>query len=208
MLELNYIRENTDAVIAALRARGVELTLEPILELDRERREMLVEVEQLKKTRNERSREIGAIVKSGQDAEPAKGEVREIGERISKFEQRLTETESELDARLAELPNVPHESVPVGRDESHNAVVRTRGTLPEFSFEPRPHWELGELLGILDFERAAKISGARFAVLFGEGALLERALIQFMLDLHTNEHGYLEVLPPFLINQDSLIGTG
>ncbi|HXV75091.1 MAG TPA: serine--tRNA ligase [Candidatus Polarisedimenticolaceae bacterium] len=208
MLELSYIREQSDRVRQSLADRGESLSLEPLLELDRVRREMLVEVERLKQTRNERSREIGSIVKSGGDAEPAKREVRELGERITVVERRLDETSAELDRRLTELPNVPHDSVPIGRQPQDNPVVRRWGEKPEFAREPLPHWEVGTRLGILDFERAAKISGARFAVLVGDGALLERALIQFMLDLHTREHGYTEVLPPFMVNSRSLFGTG
>jgi len=208
MLELNYIREHSAEVAEFLRRRGVELTLEPILELDRERRERLVEIEGLKKRRNERSREIGGIVKSGGDAEPLKKEVREVGERIAELERSLETTQAQLDARLQEVPNVPHPSVPEGRTEVDNELVRTWGEPPDFSFEPRAHWDLGVELGILDFERATKISGARFALLIGDGALLERALIQFMLDLHTREHGYTELLPPFMVNSRAMFGTG
>lgn len=208
MLELSYIREYTDRVAAALRKRGMELTLEPLLEADRRRRELLVEIESLKKTRNERSREIGGIVKSGGDAEPLKREVREIGERTAELQQTLEKTQTLVDTRLQEIPNVPHDSVPEGTTEDDNEFVRSWGDKPEFSFEPKAHWDLGVELGILDFERATKISGARFAVLLGDGALLERALIQFMLDLHTREHGYTEMLPPFLVNAQALFGTG
>jgi seryl-tRNA synthetase len=208
MLELSYIREHSSEVAESLRRRGVELTLEPMLELDRERRERLVEIEGLKKHRNERSREIGGIVKSGGDAEPLKKEVRELGERIAELERSLETTQAQLDERLQEVPNVPHTSVPEGRTEEDNELVRTWGERPDFSFEPRAHWDLGVELGILDFERATKISGARFALLFGDGALLERALIQFMLDLHTREHGYTEVLPPFMVNSRAMFGTG
>jgi len=208
MLELNYIREHTDRVTAGLRKRGSDLTLEPLLEADRRRRELLVEIEGLKKTRNERSREIGGIVKSGGDAEPLKREVREIGERAAELQRVLEETQAIVDARLHEIPNVPNDSVPEGTTEDDNQPVRSWGEKPEFSFEPRAHWDLGVALGILDFERAVKTSGARFSVLLGDGALLERALIQFMLDLHTREHGYTEMLPPFMVNAGALFGTG
>jgi len=208
MLELNYIREHTDRVTAGLRKRGSDLTLEPLLEADRRRRELLVEIESLKKTRNERSREIGGIVKSGGDAEPLKREVREIGERAAELQRVLEETQAIVDARLHEIPNVPNDSVPEGATEDDNQPVRSWGEKPEFSFEPRAHWDLGVALGILDFERAVKTSGARFSVLLGDGALLERALIQFMLDLHTREHGYTEMLPPFMVNAGALFGTG
>jgi seryl-tRNA synthetase len=208
MLELNYIREHTDRVAAGLRKRGMELTLEPLLEADRRRRELLVEIENLKKRRNERSREIGGIVKSGGDAEPLKREVREIGERTDELQKELEQTQAVVDARLHEIPNVPHDSVPEGTTEDDNQLVRSWGEKPEFSYEPKAHWDLGVELGILDFERAVKTSGARFAVLLGDGALLERALIQFMLDLHTREHGYTEMLPPFMVNAQALFGTG
>jgi seryl-tRNA synthetase len=208
MLDLNYIREHTDRVAAALRKRGMELTLEPLLEADRRRRELLVEIENLKARRNERSREIGGIVKSGGDAETLKREVREIGERIAELETELEETQALVDARMHEIPNVPHDSVPEGTTEDDNQLVRSWGEKPEFDFEPKAHWDLGVELGILEFERAVKISGARFAVLLGDGALLERALIQFMLDLHTREHGYTEMLPPFMVNAQALFGTG
>jgi seryl-tRNA synthetase len=208
MLELAYIREHADEVADALRKRGVERTLDPLLAADKRRRELLVEIEDLKQQRNQQSRKIGGIVKSGGDAEPLKREVREIGERTAELEQELEQTQALLDEMLHEIPNVPHESVPEGADEDANELVRTWGETPEFSFEPKAHWDLGVELGILEFERAAKISGARFAVLLGDGALLERALIQFMLDLHTREHGYTEMLPPFMVNARSLFGTG
>ena len=208
MLEMNTIREQTDRVAAGLRKRGSELMLEPLLEADRRRRELLVEIESLKKTRNERSREIGGIVKSGGDAEPLKREVREIGERTAELQGLLEETQALVDSRLHEIPNVPHDSVPEGTTEDDNQFVRSWGDKPEFSFEPKAHWDLGVALGILDFERAVKTSGARFSVLLGDGALLERALIQFMLDLHTREHGYTEMLPPFMVNAGALFGTG
>jgi seryl-tRNA synthetase len=208
MLELNYIREHTDRVAAALRKRGMDLTLEPLLEADRKRRDLLVEIESLKKQRNERSREIGGIVKAGGDAEPLKRQVREIGERVAELQKTLDETQAQLDEWLHEIPNVPDDSVPEGTTDDDNELVRSWGTKPEFSFEPKAHWDLGVELGILDFERATKTSGARFAVLLGDGALLERALIQFMLDLHTREHGYTEMLPPFMVNANALFGTG
>jgi seryl-tRNA synthetase len=187
MLELNYIREHTDRVAAALRKRGMDLTLEPLLEADRKRRDLLVEIESLKKQRNERSREIGGIVKAGGDAEPLKRQVREIGERVAELQKTLDETQAQLDVRLHEIPNVPDDSVPEGTTEDDNELVRSWGTKPEFSFEPKAHWDLGVELGIL---------------------LLERALIQFMLDLHTREHGYTEMLPPFMVNANALFGTG
>jgi len=208
MLDLNYMRDHADRVGQALRKRGLDLTLEPLLDLDRRRRELLVEAEALKKRRNDRSREIGDVVRAGGDAEPLKAETRELGDRIRELEQELESTENELGQRMHEIPNLPHDSVPEGRSAEDNALVRTWGEIAASDFPARPHWELGVELGILDFERAAKLSGARFTVLFGAGALLERALIQFMLDLHTREHGYTEVLPPFMVQARALFGTG
>ena len=208
MLDLAYIREHADEVALALRKRGMDVTLEPLLALDRRRREQLVEVEGLKQRRNERSREIGSLVRDGADAAPLKQEVREIGDRIRELEETLERTEGELTGQLHELPNAPHDSVHAGSGEEDNAVVRTWGEPRATDPPARPHWEIGVELGILDFERAAKVAGARFAVLWGAGALLERALIQLMLDLHTREHGYTEVLPPFMVHARALFGTG
>ena len=208
MLDLAHIREHADGVARALRKRGMDVTLEPLLELDRRRRDLLVVVEGLKQRRNERSREIGSLVREGGDAAALKQEVREVGDKIRELEQTLERTEAELTEQLHELPNAPHDSVPAGSGDEDNPVVRTWGERSATDVPARPHWEVGVELGILDFERAAKIAGARFAVLWGAGALLERALIQFMLDLHTREHGYTEVLPPFLVHERALFGTG
>ena len=208
MLDPNVIRNQPDDVAAALRKRGSALTLEPVQRLDAERRELLVQVETLKKSRNERSREIGGLIRSGGDAVDLKEEVRQIGTRISELESELERVQADLDARLSELPNLPHASVPAGTTEEDNRVERSWGEPPAFDFEPRAHFDLGVAAGILDFERASKISGARFALLIGDGALLERALISLMLDLHTREHGYTEVLPPFLVQRQALFGTG
>ena len=208
MLDLQLIREQTATVGAGLRRRGLEGSLEPLLELDSRRRGLLVEVESLKKERNDKSRQIGGIVKSGGDAGPLKDEVRSIGTRISEIDADLETTQAELDRLLRELPNLPHASVPDGADEADNREERRWGEPRTFDGEPKAHWDLGAGLGILDFQRAAKIAGARFALLMGDGALLERALIAFMLDLHTREHGYTEVLPPFMVNAGALFGTG
>ena len=208
MLDLRLLREDPGAVAAGLRRRGAESALDPLLVLDARRRERLVEVEALKMTRNVRSREIGGLVKAGDDAARLKEEVRGIGTRIAEIEAELTTIEAGIEARLVELPNLPHASVPNGTSADDNPVVRSWGEAREFPFEPKPHWDLGPALGILDFERATKVAGARFAIAFGDGALLERALMQFMLDLHTGEHGYTEVLPPFLVNERSMFATG
>jgi seryl-tRNA synthetase len=208
MLDLNYVREHGEDVEAALRKRGMEMSLAPLRKLDGERRAVLVEVEGLKKHRNESSRKIGRLIKAGEDPGPLKEEMRRVGEKISSLENRLKEVEDELRAFMLELPNMPHESVPEGTTSEDNPVVRTWGERPSFDFEARAHWDLGPALGILDFERAAKIAGARFALYVGDGARLERALIQFMLELQTTEHEYTEVLPPFMVNAEALVGTG
>ena len=207
MLDLNYVREHLDEVTDALSKRGAVAYLDSFGALDARRRALLVEVEELNRTRNEKSRRIGGLIKDGQDAEPLKQEVRGIGDKIAALKGDLESTEAELTSLMHQLPNLPHESVPVGETEAQNRVEREWGEKPEFGFEPKAHWDLGVELGILDFERATKITGARFAIYFGDGAKLERALIQFMLDMHTTEHGYTEVLPPFMVNERSLFGT-
>ncbi|MDN5293681.1 MAG: seryl-tRNA synthetase [Eubacteriales bacterium] len=208
MLDLKFVRSNPEVVEEALRKRGVEMTLEPFLRLEEKRRKLLVEAESLKNKRNVVSEEIGRLKKNGQPADDLIAEMRQVGQRIKELDQQIEEIERELRNTLLNIPNIPHESVPVGKDSSENVEVRRWGEPRRFEFEPLPHWEIGEKLGILDFERAAKITGARFTVYRGAGALLERALINFMLDLHTREHGYTEIFPPFLVHQDSMIGTG
>jgi len=208
MLDLSFIRENPDAVKEAMRKRGATSSIEAILELDTQRRAALVEVEGLKKTRNESSKKIGQLIKEGGDVQAQKDEVKRIGARITAIENTLESIETRLGDRMFDVPNITHESVPVGNTEDDNEVVATWGEPREFDFEPQPHWDIGTNLGILDFERAAKIAGARFVLYLGDGARLERALIQFMLDLHTEEHGYIETIPPFLVNRNALIGTG
>jgi len=208
MLDLHYVRDHLDEVAQAVRKRGMEVSFDRFRELDGRRRELLVQVEGLKKERNEKSRSIGRVVQAGGDAEAARAEVRELGAAIARLEAELEAAEAGLSELMRELPNVPHPSVPEGRGAEDNPVLRTWGEPPRFDFACKAHWDLGVELGILDFERAAKISGARFALYVGDGALLERALIQFMLDLHTREHGYTELLPPFLVNAQACFGTG
>ncbi len=208
MLDLHHVREQLQQVEAALRTRDPGLALDDFRKLDQTRRALLVEVERLKKTRNESSRDIGQLIQQGAAAEPLRAEVRKLGERIAELERALEQAQEELERLLHRLPNLPHSSVPLGRSAADNPVLREWGAKPVFDFEPRDHADLGPALGLLDFERAARISGARFALYVGEGARLERALIQFMLDLHTREHGYTEVLPPFMVNAGSLFGTG
>ncbi len=208
MLDLARLRERPDDAAAALRRRDATLGVTEVLRLDERRRAVLVEVEALKKRRNESSREIGAIVKSGRDAGPLREAMRRVGEEITALERELQEIEPALRDVLLRLPNFPDASVPDGTSADDNPVVRTWREPRRFDFEPKAHWDLGADLGILDFERAAKLAGARFALYMGAGARMERALIQLMLDLHTGEHGYLEVIPPFMVNADALRGTG
>jgi len=211
MLDLHMIREQTDKVRAALRVLGAEdAPIDRVLELDQERRALLVEVEELRARRNAGSKPIGQLMREGRraEAEALKAELAAAGERIPQLEERLRQVDAELQDALLRIPNLPHPSVPVGKDESENVVVRQEGTLPSFDFEPLPHWDLGPALGILDFERGVKISGTRFYVLKGLGARLQRALIAWMIDLHVNEHGYTEVYPPFVVKRECLVGTG
>jgi len=209
VLSLQAIRENPGEVAEGLARKGVDpAEVEAILLEDRRHRELLREAEALKAERNARSKEIGRLKKAGGDTAEVQAEVRALGERIAALDREAAEREAVLRDRLLRLPNLPHPSVPQGPDETGNAVVKVWGEPPRFSFPPRPHDELGVALGILDFERAAKISGARFVVYRGAGALLERALIAFMLDLHTSRHGYTEVIPPYLVKAEALYGTG
>jgi seryl-tRNA synthetase len=211
MLDLSYVRENLDAVRAALEKRGMPgEVLEDFAQADAERRRVIAESDRLNAERNTASREIGALMKDGKrdEADARRKAVGDLKEAISELDQQREAAEASMRDMLAALPNIPHESVPVGKDESANRVERVWGEKPEFDFEPKDHVDLGTSLGILDLERATKIAGARFAILLGAGARLERALIDFMLDLHTREHGYLETLPPFIVNRDALFGTG
>ncbi|HFC98535.1 MAG TPA: serine--tRNA ligase [Thermosulfurimonas dismutans] len=208
MLDLKVLRERPQWVKQRLATRGGDYPIERILDLDTRRRHLISELDRLRHERKTLSEEIGRLKRQGQDTEDLVSRVKLLGERIKALEGELREVEGEQKRLLLELPNLPHESVPVGEDEKDNQVVKRWGDLPRFDFRPRPHWEIGVELGILDFERAAKITGSRFTVYYGAGALLERALINFMLDLHIRKHGYREVLPPFMVNQETLIGTG
>ena len=211
MLDLNYVRANLERVRAALEARGFPVAaLDDFAALDAERRRAIAESDALNAQRNASSREIGALMKEGrkEEAESRRKEVGEIKERMANLERARDEAEQRMQELLATVPNVPHESVPIGRDETANVEVRQWGEAPRFDFEPQDHVDIGTRLGILDLERAAKIATARFAILRGAGARLERALINFMLDVHTREHGYEETLPPFIVNANALFGTG
>jgi seryl-tRNA synthetase len=208
MLDLKFVRDNTGRVSQMLGDRQVDLDLKPFQELDEKRRRILKEVEEFKRRRNVASEVIATIRKEQGDATDRIEEMREVSQRIKTLDQQLTVIQERFDEILLLIPNMPHDSVAVGKDEKDNPVVKVWGKPPEFDFEPKPHWDVAESLGILDFERAAKITGARFALYWGIGAALERALISFMLDLHTRLHGYLEVLPPFIVNSTSLTGTG
>lgn len=208
MHDLSTFRNHLDEFAARLATRGFTLDLNDFRELDSRRRAAVTETEQLRALRNSESTEISKLRKQGADTSERQQKVREIGDRISALDEQLKALDDEFRLHLAGIPNVPHESVPIGRNEEENVEVRRWGKPPEFAFQPQAHWDLGPALGVLDLERAAKITGARFAVYYDLGAKLERALINFMLDTHTREHGYTEVLPPFMVNSDSLFGTG
>jgi seryl-tRNA synthetase len=209
MLDLNRIRTEPDAVKAGLARKGVPASeVDAVLELDERRREAIAKAEALKSKRNEVSKQIGLLKKQGADTSEVQAEMRAVGEEIAALDQAASEAEAAQRDRLLRIPNLPSESVPDGADESANRVEKVWGAPPSMSFEPKAHDELGVALGIVDFEAAAKISGARFVVYRGLGAALERALISFMLDLHTRRHGYTEVLPPYLVKAHALEGTG
>jgi seryl-tRNA synthetase len=211
MLDLNYVRENLEKVRAALQTRGVaDEVLSQFVVLDDSRRRLIAQSDQANAERNAASREIGSLIRQGKlDESRARRErVGELKDRIAELDRVRNVAEARILELLSTLPNIPHESVPVGLDESDNFEVRRWGTKPEFDFEPKDHVDIGTALGILDLDRAAKIAAARFAILNGEGARLERALISFMLDVHAREHGYQETLPPFIVNKAALFGTG
>ncbi len=207
MLAREYLRENADAYRIALKNRGSNADIDRFLSLDTERRQTIASVETLKNQRNVASQEIAALKKAKQDASAQIEAMKRVGDEIKQLDERLAAIEDELRALEYDFPNAPHESVPVGADESANRVERTWGEKPKFDFTPKAHWDLGEALGILDFDRGAKITGARFSLIVGKGAKLNRALIDFFLD-HASERGYTEVVPPYIVNADSLRGTG
>jgi seryl-tRNA synthetase len=208
MHDLNFFRNNLESVSDRLAARGFQVDTAAFQELDRKRRAALTESEQLKQVRNAASMEISKLRKEGVDTADRQQQMRAIGEKISALDAEAAKLDDEFRDLLARIPNIPHESVPAGKSAEDNVEEKRWGSPREFDFTPKAHWDLGPDLGILDLERAAKVAGARFAVYWGAGARLERALINFMLDIHTREHGYQEVLPPFLVNSASLYGTG
>jgi len=209
MLDIRSVRENPERVREALKKRGdSEEILERFLQVEEERLNLLRKVEELRQKRNQISQEIGKLKKQGQDASHLMKEAKEISDRISEDQEHLRALEEKAISELLMIPNIPHDSVPLGKDDTENVEIRRWGEPPQFDFEPRNHWDIGEALDILDFERAGKIAGARFVINKGAGALLERALMNFMLDLHTKEHGYKEIFPPILVNRDAMTGTG
>jgi len=210
MLDLAFVRSNLELVEEKLRARAADpaALLGDFRALDQNRREAITTSERLKARRNDLSQQVGALKKAGQDATAVMDETRALKEELDNLDQTAAALDDRLRQLLSGIPNLTRDEVPTGRSEADNLTVKTWGEKPALDFEPKPHWELGEALGILDLERAAKLSGARFAVYMGAGARLERALIGFMLDLHTTKHGYTEVLPPFMVNSKSLFGTG
>ncbi|TYR72565.1 serine--tRNA ligase [Rossellomorea vietnamensis] len=209
MLDIRYLRANFEEVKNRLQDRGEDLSdFEKFEELDVKRRELLVETENLKSKRNEVSQRIAEMKKEKQNADDLIVEMREVGGLIKKLDEELKEVEGSLDHLMLSIPNIPHESVPVGAEEEDNVEARKWGEVPTFDFEPKPHWDLATDSGILDFERASKVTGSRFVFYKGLGARLERALINFMMDLHMDEHGYEEMLPPYMVNRESMTGTG
>jgi seryl-tRNA synthetase len=208
VLDLKFVRENLEAIKVSAQNRNTTVDLDAFTELDTKRRDILPELESLRARRNQVSSEVGKIKKQGGDPSAVFAEMKEVGSRIKSLEEDLKEALDKLETLLLTIPNPPHESVPVGASEDDNSTVSTWGEPRQFDFEPLNHWDIGENLDIIDFERAARMTGARFAVMKGMGARLERALINFMLDLHTGEHGYTEILPPFMVNSNSMTGTG
>ncbi len=208
MLDIKFVRANIDKVEEMLKTRNMKMDLSEFKELEEKRRKLITEVEGLKALRNEKSKELGKLKKEGKLTDDLRAEMQDLSERIKNLDNELREIEEKLQNILLNIPNMLHDSVPIGQDENDNVVYKVYGEKRNFSFEPKPHWEIGESLGILDFKRASKLAGARFSLYIGPGALLERALINFMLDLHTKEHGYIEVLPPFMVNRKTMTGTG
>ena len=208
MLDIKFVRDNLDIVKTMLKNRNNPLNLDGFTDLEKKRREILNETEQLKTKRNTVSKQIGAMKKAGQDTSEISTEMREVGNKISELDSKLRDIEAELRDILLHIPNIPKDDVPIGKDDSENPEIRRWGEPRKFDFEPKAHWDIGEALDILDAERAGKVTGARFTFYKGLGARLERACINFMMDLHATKHGYKEMLAPYIVNKDSMIGTG
>lgn len=209
MIDIKLLRENVEEVIKKLQTRNNDFSyLRDVVKLDEERREKIAKVEVLKKERNEKSKLIGELKRKKEDAGEMMNSVGTIGDEIAKLDLEISKIDEKINYSLLTTPNILHESVPIGKNETENKVVRSYLDVPKFDFEIKTHYELGEKLGILDFERAAKITGSRFVIYKGMGARLERALIAFMMDLHSKKHGYTEVIPPYIVNRDSMVGTG
>ncbi len=208
MLDLGFFRDHLDLIEQMTRNRGVTLDLIAFREIDAERRQLITSTERSKAERNKASEEIAKLKKAGKDAAAILGRMKTVADEIKRNDERIADLDDRLRAFLLTVPNIPHSSVPVGKSAADNVEVRRWGAPPKFNFEPRPHWEVGERAGILDLQRAVKIAGARFALYRGLGARLERALANFFLDVHTREHGYTEILPPFIVNSASLVADG
>ena len=208
MLEIKLFRDNPDAIKQALKKRNMRMNIKPILEADTERRAIIYEMEQLRAKQNTASEEIGIRKKANEDATEAIAAVKQIKSKVAGLEEEVRDIEAKLRELMLAVPNSPHDTVPAGKEESNNRIEREWGTIPSFDFDPKDHVDLGDTLGILDFDRGAKLAGSRFSLSIGLGARLERAIINFMLDLHTGPHGYQEMLPPFMANTASLTGTG
>ncbi|MBM4124293.1 MAG: serine--tRNA ligase [Nitrospira sp.] len=208
MHDLRFLRENLDGIAAQLGRRGADVPWEDLRKLIQERRDLTTQVEDLRHQLKKGSEEVGRLKRDKQPAESAMAQMKALGDRIKAIDESLRAVEDRLAGLALRIPNLPHQSVPVGKDETDNTELRRWGNPPTFTAPPQTHWDLGEALGILDFERAARMAGARFAILAGLGARLERALINYMVDLHTDRHGYREVLPPFMVNRAAMTGTG
>lgn len=208
MLDIKLIRTNPEVLIDALVRRNSDMDIAPLIDMDKQRREIIFETEGLKSKQNDVSRQIPALKKEGKDTTEIFAEMKILSDKIKTLDTQLSELDTSIEDMLLSIPNIPHHSVPSGKDENDNVEVRKNGDARKFDFEPQAHWDLGESLGILDFSTAAKISGARFTVYKGAGARLERAIINFFLNTHTETSGYTEIFPPFMVNRDSMRGTG
>ena len=208
MIDIKFVRQNLKQIEKSLENRGETADLESFIHCDSQRKSLLLEIEDLRHRRNVVSEQIAAMKRNKEDADDLVAEMRQVADRIKVLDKDLSENEDKINHILYRIPNLPHHSVPIGKDSSENPVINKVGDVPNFDFEPQPHWILGEKLKIFDFEAASNITGARFPLYLGPGARLERALINFMLDVHTTKHGYKEILPPFIVNRDSMTGTG